>query len=158
MRLVLLQLSLLGALLLAHGTSPGRVLFRVPPAMQWVAGTLLIVAFALVGAALIAIGRSFRVHPRPRTDGRLVTHGIYARLRHPMYSAAVLACAALVLDSGNLAVAVMALTVVVFYILKARYEERLLVRHYPGYEAYRLRTWGIFPWRPRARSAPARAS
>jgi protein-S-isoprenylcysteine O-methyltransferase Ste14 len=38
-----------------------------------------------------------------------------------------------------------ALAVIVFYLVKARYEEGLLRAAYPGYDAYRQRTHGVLP-------------
>jgi len=43
----------------------------------------------------------------------------------------------------RLTVVVAALAVIIFYVIKARYEDRLLLAHFPGYEAYRKRTLGV---------------
>jgi len=99
-----------------------------------------------VGAiALWQLRRSFRVAPTPRRDGRLVTHGIYGFLRHPMYTSVVLVVLGLALVRPDALVLGSALVNLLFYLGKARYEEGLLLDHYPGYAAYRRRTIGVLP-------------
>jgi len=35
--------------------------------------------------------------------------------------------------------------VIIFLFFKARFEEELLLAAYPGYAAYRAKTWGLLP-------------
>jgi protein-S-isoprenylcysteine O-methyltransferase Ste14 len=57
---------------------------------------LLALAGAALGAAALRANRpgNFNIHPAPREGGELVEHGPYRWLRHPMYSAVLLMCAA----------------------------------------------------------------
>lgn len=89
--------------------------------------------------------RSFRVAPTPRGDGRLITHGIYGRLRHPMYTSVVLVVVGLAFVRPDAAVLASVAANLAFYLGKARYEEGLLLAHYPEYAAYRRRTMGVLP-------------
>ncbi len=113
------------------------------PVLTVVGDGLCLVGVVLLVVALQTIGKSIQIAPAPREDARLVTHGVYRVLRHPIYTAIVLVLAGLVLRGVTLAAAVLAAVSVVFLLVKARYEETLLSAHYPEYEAYRRRTRGV---------------
>ncbi len=107
----------------------------------------LLGAGVAVGAWALAANRpgNFNIRPDPHPEGRLVTGGPYAWVRHPMYLAVLLAMAsfALVGDAWQWA-AWAALAAVLA--AKARREERGLAILHPGYEAYRRRTRAIVPF------------
>ncbi len=96
-------------------------------------------------AALVSMRRSFRIVPTPRHDAVLIQHGVYRRLRHPMYTSVLLLLTAISLHHPSVAVLIVAGINGVFYLGKARYEESLLLAHYPAYAQYRARTWGVVP-------------
>jgi len=101
-------------------------------------------------SALASIGGVIQIAPEPRSDGQLVTRGVYSRIRHPIYTAIVILVVGLFLRKPTVVVAMAVIVVVVFLMVKARFEEQLLVRRYPEYAAYQRRTWGLVPW-PRRR-------
>jgi protein-S-isoprenylcysteine O-methyltransferase Ste14 len=149
---LLLAQGLLGALWIgAWLTHWGPRWFAEHPALDALATALGLGAVALTASAAIALRRSFRVHPRPRADGYLVETGVYAVLRHPMYLAVLLVCAASWLRWPSTPLAVIVAVNVAFYFAKSRYEERLLRAHYPDYARYQARTWGIVPLGRRGR-------
>jgi protein-S-isoprenylcysteine O-methyltransferase Ste14 len=101
-----------------------------------------------VGLALWAgqtLGASLTPLPRPREDAVLITEGPYRWVRHPIYSALLLASLgwAWVWTSWVLLGLAAALTVV--FVFKTRLEERWLTARYPDYAAYRGRTGGLLP-------------
>ena len=49
---------------------------------------LLGAAFGIAGA--LVLGRSRTMFPKPRENATLVRHGIYARVRHPLYTSVML--------------------------------------------------------------------
>ncbi|PYR94384.1 MAG: hypothetical protein DMF84_05735 [Acidobacteria bacterium] len=115
-----------------------------------VAGTIGLVlcaaGFVLMGAAFAAIRGVIQIAPEPRAGGHLVTGGIYSRLRHPIYTAILMLAIGLFLRKPTAAVAIGAFVVTGFLILKARFEETLLLIHYPEYAEYKTRTWGVVPF------------
>ena len=88
---------------------------------------------------------NFNIRPDPHPEGRLVTGGPYAWVRHPMYLAVLLAMAAFALggDAWQWA-AWVALAAVLA--AKALREEKGLADLHPGYGAYRARTRAIIPF------------
>lgn len=101
---------------------------------------------ALCLIAFVTLGRSLTIFPRPRKGGKLVRHGVYSVVRHPIYLGA-----ALVLIGWSVAVrswisAVLATTLIVLFAAKSTVEETHLMERFPEYGEYRRRTWRILPW------------
>lgn len=107
----------------------------------------LLCAGVAVGAWALAANRpgNFNIRPDPHPEGRLVTGGPYAWVRHPMYLAVLLAMAAFALGGDAWQWAAWAALAAVLA-AKARREERGLAILHPGYEAYRRRTRAIVPF------------
>jgi len=116
-----------------------------------VPGTLLLVYAAWTGLAGVRdLGRNRTPSPVPRPDSTLVTTGIYARLRHPLYASMMamgLGWALLWSSAVGLALAGV---LAVFLHAKARHEEGHLCRHFPDYPEYLRRVPRYVPWARRA--------
>jgi protein-S-isoprenylcysteine O-methyltransferase Ste14 len=108
------------------------------------AGTLVIGAWLLL-RGFADLGPSMTPLPRPRTDGRLVESGIYARLRHPIYAGLILGSIGWSALTRSPAALLVAVLVAAFLDAKARREEAWLIDRYPPYAAYRLRTKRFLP-------------
>jgi protein-S-isoprenylcysteine O-methyltransferase Ste14 len=126
----------------------GAVAFRgdAPRAGLALAGAGLFVAGGCLGVAGVrALGRARTAFPKPREDSRLIQHGIYARVRHPLYTCLMLLSAgwALLWQSGP-ALGV-ALAQIPFFVAKARREERWLREQFPAYADYASRTPAFIP-------------
>lgn len=111
-------------------------------------GALLLALGALLALVGVrGLGPSLSPFPRPRRAGDLVSHGIYGRVRHPIYGGLMLAAPGWALLTTSIAALVLSLLLVVFLVLKARHEEELLTRRYPGYAEYRRSVRRRFlPW------------
>jgi protein-S-isoprenylcysteine O-methyltransferase Ste14 len=112
--------------------------------------TVLGVALFLVGAGFgiggaCVLGKARTAFPKPKEDSSLIRHGIYARVRHPLYTAVILLSFgwAFIWQSG-LALAV-AGAQVPFFVAKARREERWLREQFPDYVAYAERVPRFIP-------------
>jgi protein-S-isoprenylcysteine O-methyltransferase Ste14 len=115
---------------------------RVAAGLAFCAG-----AGALAGAALFTLRESLHVSPAPREGAEFVEHGIYRHLRHPMYTAVVAFSLGIALIVLTLPVVLASLALIVFYLVKSRYEEGLLLEHYPQYGEYKKRTRGVLFFR-----------
>jgi protein-S-isoprenylcysteine O-methyltransferase Ste14 len=83
--------------------------------------------------------------PGPHPQGRLVTQGIYAWIRHPLYSAVGLFFMGFALQSGSGLGVAAALLLGLFLDAKSRFEERLLRARFPDYEAYARKVRRFLP-------------
>jgi protein-S-isoprenylcysteine O-methyltransferase Ste14 len=85
------------------------------------------------------MGPSLSPFPRPPRGAELVDRGPYRVLRHPIYVGGALFFAGLSLVFSAWGLALTAV-VAVFWIAKARLEERHLLERFPEYAEYRRRT------------------
>ena len=111
-----------------------------------VAGAFLFLVGACFGIAGVKVlGRNRTAYPRPRDGSDLVQNGIYARVRHPLYTSVMLSSFgwALIWQSSSSFVAALAL--IPFFYAKARREERWLCAKFPGYAVYARRVPGFIP-------------
>ena len=117
-------------------------------AWRWLGIPLLAVGAWVGLAALRMHGRKLTPLPEPNPALGLQRTGVYAVIRHPMYTGLLLCAFGLaILLQKPLGVA-MAVALTVFFNLKAREEERRLLRCYPEYADYQRTTGRFLPrWR-----------
>ncbi len=118
---------------------PGAVLF-VSGIITGILGVLVAMkASAVISVSTVADMRTDR-------KAELVTDGIYARVRHPLYLATVLVFAALALLYPFSRVIVFALSMIFYTMIGAFLEERKLIVHYGDeYLAYKKQAGFILP-------------
>lgn len=105
-----------------------------------IAGAIVaVIAYLLVITARIQLGRSFSVRPEAK---ELVTHGLYSRLRHPMYIFVDLMVIGLTFALHLYWLLVIFAILVVFQVRQAQRETKILQEHFgQAYLEYRKRTW-----------------
>lgn len=103
-----------------------------------VGGTLLLISF-------LGLGRSLTASPIPKNEGELVTTGLYARVRHPIYFALLVLSLGVVLDAGWWPQVIVVVMLFTLLRIKAEFEESLLNKKYEGYKAYAQKTPRFFP-------------
>ena len=109
-------------------------------------GAVLCVAgLLLMFVAFVSLRRVIQVAPEPRAGGHLVTSGIYTHLRHPIYTAILILVAGLFLRKPTVFMALVSAITIIFFLLKVRVEEKLLLARYAEYAEYKRRAWGIIP-------------
>jgi protein-S-isoprenylcysteine O-methyltransferase Ste14 len=93
------------------------------------------------------LGRNWSVTLEIREDHSLVTHGVYSRVRHPMYTAfwAWAAAQALLLPNWFAGVAGVVGFGVLFF-LRVPHEERMMIQAFGDeYRRYMQQTWRVLP-------------
>jgi protein-S-isoprenylcysteine O-methyltransferase Ste14 len=138
--LVAVQLALIAAL--AWLAAPAFLGGRAPLAV-W----LLVAAGAALGLWALSANRpgNFNVRPMPRAGGRLVQHGPYRWIRHPMYTAVIACAVACAWADGTRWGWLGAAALTAVLAIKAALEERWMVQEHPGYREYRARTSRFLP-------------
>jgi protein-S-isoprenylcysteine O-methyltransferase Ste14 len=111
--------------------------------MAW--GFLAIAAVCGISGTL-ALGRNLTPFPQPSDQSGLVQHGIYAFIRHPLYSAVIAGILAWALFRASWPALGAGLAAVVFLDAKARREERWLRERFAEYAEYERRVRRFVPW------------
>jgi protein-S-isoprenylcysteine O-methyltransferase Ste14 len=105
----------------------------------WLRGISLIINVAglvLFVFGVKGLGRSLTATPVPLEGGRLQTAGLYGLMRHPIYTSVIVIIVGISIGSGSILRAAIAVATIVFFNVKARWEERRLAQRYPDYRSY----------------------
>jgi|SRR5215469_1025799 len=104
-----------------------------------VGSTLLIVGVALLSLARFQLGRSFSITAQAK---KLVTHGLYSKIRNPIYVFGAVTIAGLFLIVQKPALWILFTLMVAMQIVRARKESQVLEAKFGDeYRAYRAQTW-----------------
>ena len=110
------------------------------------AGAALIAAAAAYGLpGTRSLGRNLTPLPEPKADGELVTSGVYAHVRHPLYASVMSAGLGWALVWRSWPALILALVQVLFFREKARHEETRLRARFPDYAGYAKRVPPFVP-------------
>ncbi|MEI7908689.1 MAG: isoprenylcysteine carboxylmethyltransferase family protein [Verrucomicrobiota bacterium] len=109
------------------------------------------VALMLVGASValagaMALGRNLTPFPKPSDSAQLVRHGIYAGVRHPLYTSVIAVSIGWALVWQSWPALLVAVMLIPFFHAKARHEERWLREKFPEYAEYEKRVSRFIPW------------
>jgi protein-S-isoprenylcysteine O-methyltransferase Ste14 len=111
-----------------------------------IAGAVLFVVSGGFGmAGVLVLGRNRTPFPQPRAGSEFIQHGIYARVRHPLYTSVILGSFGWALLWQSAASFAAAVTLIPFFHAKSRREERWLQEHFAGYAAYAQRVPRFVP-------------
>jgi protein-S-isoprenylcysteine O-methyltransferase Ste14 len=117
---------------------------RAAPEPRWDAAALGLLLFGqfFCVTALLQLGRSLSVMPEAR---RLVTAGLYSRIRHPLYLAEAIATLGVLLQFRSIEAVLLVLVQFGLQLWRMREEEKVLEAAFPDYAAYRGRTARLIP-------------
>ena len=118
----------------------------IPPLIRWLALGVAAFGSLLCLLALLRLGRQLSPFPTPVTGGRLMTTGVFAFARHPIYAGILIAAiGGSVFTQSAYRLLITGLLLVLFY-FKSRYEEKLLLKQFPEYTDYRHRVGRFGPF------------
>ncbi len=107
---------------------------------------LIPLGVGLVIAGILGLRRQLTAYPRPVPGGRLIEHGVFGLVRHPMDGGGVIVGLGWGLVMASPLALAGAFVLGVFFDLKSRREEAWLAEQFAGYAAYRRRTRRLIPW------------
>ncbi len=117
-----------------------------------VVGLILVAIGALANIlGRLKLGRNWANQATVYEEQTLVTSGLYAFVRHPLYSSLIFMFVGASLAYSN--VLALLLTFLIFVPAmrwRACLEEKMLCSRFPEYEDYKRRTGQLFPWRKRS--------
>ncbi len=117
---------------------------RAPADVFWdsLSTLLVLLGSMLCILTVMDLGRSLSVMPEAR---KLVTHGLYRRIRHPLYLASEIATVGFFLQFRSWQTAPILAVHFYFQIRRMDWEEGILGKAFPEYAEYQRRTWRLLP-------------
>jgi protein-S-isoprenylcysteine O-methyltransferase Ste14 len=103
-------------------------------------------------ALILGAGGSFHLRkyvtplPYPVDHSRLVRHGVYALVRHPLYSSQLFAALGWCIHTLSLSHMAILIAAFFFFDYKASKEEQWLTQRHPDYAEYAARVKKLVPW------------
>ena len=110
-----------------------------------VAAALLSAGAVAIGSGMWALGKSLTPFPKPLEEARLVRHGIYALMRHPVYAGLIALSLGWACLWGSWRGVALARLQAVLLDAKARREERWLREKFPDYDQYAAKVCRLIP-------------
>ncbi|MCW5878870.1 MAG: isoprenylcysteine carboxylmethyltransferase family protein [Anaerolineales bacterium] len=121
--------------------------YRLPHWAGWLGAGLMVASLAVFAKTHADLNKFWSPVLELIEDHKLITTGIYSRVRHPMYASQWLFVIAQALLLHNWVAGLAGLVIFVpFYFIRVRAEEQMLLDRFgPKYEAYLQSTGAIFP-------------
>lgn len=130
----------------------GIWLFLPAGQVGWARALGLLLTLAGLVVVAVALLNHFQVNqalvnvsPEPNAALQLVEIGLYRWIRHPIYLGVILTALGAALVHGHWLGILLAVVLWLFFTYKSGFEERWLMRVYPGYADYRRRTGRFVP-------------
>jgi protein-S-isoprenylcysteine O-methyltransferase Ste14 len=124
------------------------ILVSGPVIADSISGFLIEAAGIFLGLLSIYIMKpgNFNIRPLIKDGGILITSGPYRLIRHPMYTAQIVAVIPLVVESFNYWRLGVVIILVADLLIKIEFEEKLLLKHFTGYENYKNTSKKLIPF------------
>ena len=113
---------------------------------QWHTWLVLLVGIALGLWAIFTMGSYINISPRLKQNAPLRTVGPYRIVRHPMYLALMIFCAACLFHQFSLYALFLWLALLLVLACKIHYEEQILRDRFQDYDSYVKTTKRIIPF------------
>ena len=131
--------------------SLGIPALRISDTPRLIGFLVMTVGLVVASVAIRQMGASWRMGIDTEAPGALATRGLYARIRHPIYSGMLLTTTGLAATTADVISMAVAVGCWVALPIQARLEEQfLLSRHGDEYRAYLERTGRFWPSTRRA--------
>lgn len=124
---------------------PIELSFSAPNLPKWPALLIIILGIVECLWAFAQLGSFLSPFPKPKENAPLLKGGIFALVRHPIYSGIFLFAAGYAFYGASVYRLFVSLGILLFFYFKSRYEERNLKAHFSDYENYAKEVGRFFP-------------
>lgn len=117
---------------------------RAPSDVLWDSASTVLILAGTIACILVVfdLGRSLSIMPEAR---KLVTEGLYGRIRHPLYLAEEIGVLGIFLQFRSWQGLLILAVHFYFQIRRMDFEEGILAKAFPAYAGYRQRTRRLIP-------------
>lgn len=138
---VTIQFLLFGAYIL-----PIRFIdWPMSPIATWVGFGLACLGLVVDVLAVLQLNTNLSPYPSPKAGAELVQSGLYAYVRHPIYTGILLLTFGYALHETSVYKILISFGLLMLFYFKTRYEEQRLLAVYPQYRDYRQRVGRFLP-------------
>jgi protein-S-isoprenylcysteine O-methyltransferase Ste14 len=106
---------------------------------------LTIIGFILLALALLQLNINLSPFPTPKEGAVLIQNGLYAWVRHPIYSGIIILFLGYGIYQDSLFKLMITFFLWVLFYFKTQYEELQLQRKFPEYKVYKSKVGRFFP-------------
>lgn len=124
---------------------PVSASFTLNPTLKYTGLIGFFIGLIVVFVALFNLDRSLTAYPTPKSDGKLITSGLYSFVRHPIYSGLIFTFWGFGLYKESWYKLLIAFILTLLFHLKTHYEEQKLVEKYAEYPYYKNKTGKFLP-------------
>jgi len=126
--------------------APNWIVVNPNPYLDWLAVLAALTAYLLTIPCWLTLGSNWSLAVVPGKETNLVTRGVFARTRHPIYGLGLVLMAATIAVAPSVAMFLVGASHLAMVLLKAANEERYLKgMHGDAYRTYCRRTGRFFP-------------
>jgi protein-S-isoprenylcysteine O-methyltransferase Ste14 len=104
-----------------------------------------VIGFVLVLMAFVQLNSALSPFPSPVKGAKLITSGVFAFARHPIYTGIIFMAFGISIWLGSGYKMLISLLLYLLFYFKSRYEEKLLLKIFPEYVFYKRNTGRFFP-------------
>ena len=118
----------------------------LPRPVRWAGGFVFVLGNLMFVWVHRSLGRNWSGALEVREDHRLITHGPYRLIRHPMYGSMFLVAAGMGVLAANWLAWSYFCALLILYIVRRKSEEKMMLDHFGDeYKEYCERTGRLFP-------------
>ena len=114
--------------------------------LRYSGAVITIIGIVIGLIAVFAYGQRVTPNPFPLKEAKLKTTGIYSKVRHPMYLAAIIVITGWSLMFFSVISLFFPLIALSFLIIKINFEEKQLIKKFPDYLQYKEKSYHLFPY------------
>ncbi len=111
----------------------------------WLGALIVALGIAIRLKALIDLGTAFSMKVERKENQELVTGGLYATIRHPLYLASLIIALGIPILLSAWLTLVLTILTTIGILARIRKEEQFMRAQFPGYEEYAEKTWRLLP-------------